>query len=159
MTEKEIVIKYLDSVNKLEKYYSERNKELDEYVSIWRTLEKGDEIEQLRFVFNHEPGKMIKYLEIIDYINENLLMLAIKDKEAANKENGKKNIFLKNYIEIFSGFNREDYLNDPDFSNNTKKLSEIYFDLKSIEKELYSWLKQTQSKVKYSNISNKGIYI
>ena len=66
MTEKEIVIKYLDSVNKLEKYYSERNKELDEYVSIWRTLEKGDEIEQLRFVFNHEPGKMIKYIGVID---------------------------------------------------------------------------------------------
>ena len=159
MTEKEIVIKYLDSVNKLEKYYSERNKELDEYVSIWRTLEKGDEIEQLRFVFNHEPGKMIKYIGVIDYLNEVLLTLAIKDKERKNIKDKKQNMFLKDYIKMFSKFKKDDYLSDEDLSSKTKRLAEIYFDFKNIEKSLYSWLKETQSKTGYQSHMTKGIYI
>lgn len=96
MNEKEIVVKYLKSINDLENYYSKRNKEIDEYISIWRNLEKGDEIEQLRFVFNNEPRKMIKYIGVIDFLNDILISQTINDKELNSVEkNKKRNVFEK----------------------------------------------------------------
>ena len=68
-------------------------------------------------------------------------------------------MFLKDYIEMFSKFKKDDYLSDEDLSSKTKRLAEIYFDFKNIEKSLYSWLKETQSKIGYQFNMEKGIYI
>ena len=156
MDEKELVIKYLNGISKLEKYYSKRHKKIDDYIAVWRNLEKGDEIEQLRFIFNNEPKKMIKYIGVIDFINDVLISKAINDKE---HNSDMKILFIKDYIEMFTGYSRIDYLKDKDLSKNIKELAEIYFDLKEIEKELYLWLKQTQNKVRYIDTSIKGLYI
>ena len=159
MNEKEVVTKYLNGIKRLEDYYSKNNKQIDEYISVWNKLKKGNEKEELRFIFNHEPNKMIRYVGLIDYINELLISKAIHDKEKLNKSNNKKSMFLKNYIEMFSGFKENDYINDSDLSNDTKELAKIFFDFKSIEKELYDWLKDTQKKARYKDVSNMGIYI
>ena len=50
-------------------------------------------------------------------------------------------------------------LSDEDLSSKTKRLAYIYFDFKNIEKSLYSWLKETQSKIGYQFNMVKGIYI
>ena len=159
MNEKELVIKYLDGINKLEEFYSKRNKKIDEYVSIWRSLEAGDEVEQLRFIFNNEPGKMSKYIGVIDYLNDTLISQAVSEKESFNKEKQERELFLKNYLELFAGYNKSDYLNDKELSNDSKELAEIYFGFKDIEGELYSWLKKTQRRLRFSDLTKMGIFI
>lgn len=68
-------------------------------------------------------------------------------------------MFLKNYIEILAGYNKSDYLNDNEISEDSKELAQIYFELKEIEGELYSWLKKTQRKVKFHDLTKMGIFI
>ena len=159
MVEKDLVKKYLECVGELEKFFLDRNKEIEEYISVWKNLEKGDEIEQLRFIFNNEPSKMIKYLSVIDCINDILISRAVEDKElsSANKHENEK--FLKNYIEMFAGYGIKEYLNDEELSEDCKELAHIYFNLKEIEGDLYSWLKKTQRRVKFMDLTKEGIYI
>lgn len=159
MNEKEIVIKYLENVKDLEKYYNKRNQEIEDYVSIWKSLEKGDEAEQLRFIFNNEPNKMIKYIGVINYLNEVLLNNATNDKEQAAKNSGNKVKFIKNYFDIFYEFKKDDYLNDPDLSKDTKEFAKIFFNFKEIENELYSWLSKTQKRVRQKDVASNGLYI
>ena len=159
MNEKEIVVKYLKSVNDLEKYYNKKNQEIDDYVSIWKNLEKGDEAEQLRFIFNNEPNKMIKYIGVISYLNEVLLTNATVDKEQAAKNSGHKAKFIRNYFDMFYEFKKDDYLNDPDLSKDTKDFAKIFFDFKEIENDLYSWLNKTQKRVRQKDVTKEGIFI
>lgn len=154
MNEKELVVKYLSGVSKLENYYLKRGKEMDEYISLWKNIEKYDEVEKLRYIFNNEPKKMIKYIGIIDCINDILISHAINDKKLINLETSEKEVFFKNYIEIFTEYNRSDYLNDVELSKDSKELARIYFDLKDIEGELYYWLKKTQRKVKFLDLTS-----
>jgi hypothetical protein len=154
MNERELVIKYLSGVSKLENYYLKRGKEMDEYISLWKNIEKYDEVEKLRYIFNNEPKKMIKYISIIDCINDILISHAINDKKLINLEISEKGVFFKNYIEIFTEYNRSDYLNDVELSKDSKELARIYFDLKDIEGELYYWLKKTQRKVKFLDLTS-----
>lgn len=160
MTDKELVVKYLECVEDLEKYYKKNNKEIEDYVSIWRSLEKGDEVEQLRFVFNNEPNLMTKYIGVIDYISEVLLDSATLDKEVSDRKKGNKLKLTKNYYDVFYNYNDIDYLNDSDLTDNTKELSKIYFNLKKLETDLYSWLKVTRErKSGYNNFEKYGIFI
>ena len=159
MVEKDLVKKYLKYVGELEKFYLDRNKEIDEYISVWKNLEKGDEIEQLRFIFNNEPSKMIKYLGVIDCLNDILISQAVDDKESCNVDKHKQGAFLKSYIEMFTGYDMSDYLNDKDLSVDCKELAHIYFNLKDIEGELYSWLKKTQRRLRFSDLTKMGIFI
>ena len=159
MNEKEIVVKYLKSVDELERYYNKKNQVIDDYVSIWKNLEKGDEAKQLRFVFNNEPNKMIKYIGVINYLNEVLLQTATNDKEKAALSSGTKAKFIKNYFETFYEFKKDDYLNDPDLSKDTKEFAKIFFDFKEIENDLYSWLNKTQKRVRYSDMNKTSLYI
>ena len=160
MSEKELVIKYLGYIKDLEKYYKKNNKEIEDYVAIWKSLEKGDEVEQLRFVFNNEPNLMTKYIGVIDYISEVLLDTATLDKEVSDRKKGNKLKLTKSYYDIFYGYDSNDYLNDSDLSDSTKELSKIYFNFKKLESDLYSWLKSTRErKSGYTNFENYGIFI
>ena len=174
MLDRTIAEEYYECAKELERYYEERKDDIKildiagygdkeslkiqlmEYFFPWKTLEKGQEIDQLLFEFNHSLNKLSKYIGVIDRLGDNLYIIAKQELKNFEKDRNK----TKDYSSLLVDYKLEDYKNSNILSDDTKHFAEIYFKFKSLETSLLKWFKTLNEKENYeTRLKSSSIYI
>lgn len=162
MLDRTVAEKYYEYALELDKFYKESDiklldvvgngskeslkKQVLEYFFPWRTLEEGQEVDQLYFKFNHSPNELFKYIGVIDRLGD--ILYSISSME------------LKKYHTVLIGNELDEYKSNKNLSDDTKLFAEIYFKFKSLENDLVKWLKKLEMKINYeSNFKKADMYI